>query len=120
LGAALERKVLNGLEIKQQAIGKRHIHRAASLLEAATRLELSRVMIAGDLRRGCELVANMALVAVAPVKSSSPGELEPVFEQCLPTLHNSATAGTRIRSENPQISALRGLIATGEVRIGGK
>jgi DNA polymerase (family 10) len=74
LGAALERKILNGLEIKQQAIGKRHIHRAAAVLEAAkerierARLELSRVTIAGDLRRGCELVAEMALVAVGPVK----------------------------------------------------
>ena len=86
LGAALERKVLNGLEIKQQTIGKRHIHRAASLPEAAkerierARLELSRVTIAGDLRRGCELVANMALVAVAPVKKvesvPTTGEIE--------------------------------------------
>jgi DNA polymerase (family 10) len=74
LGAALERKILNGLELKQQGIGKRHIHRAAALLEAAkerierARLELSRVTIAGDLRRGCELVAKMALAAVGPVK----------------------------------------------------
>jgi DNA polymerase (family X) len=45
------------------------------VLEAAkerierARLELSRVTIAGDLRRGCELVANMALVAVGPVRN---------------------------------------------------
>jgi hypothetical protein len=63
---------------------------------------------------------NRPTADVLKVISSSPGELEPVFEQCLPTLHNPATAGTRIRSKNPQISALRGLIATGEVRIGSK
>jgi DNA polymerase (family 10) len=74
LGAALERKILNGLAIKKQSAGKRHIHRAALLLEAAKqriergRLELSRVTVAGDLRRGCELIGNMALVAVGPVK----------------------------------------------------
>jgi DNA polymerase (family 10) len=75
LGAALERKVLSGLELKKQSIGKRHIHRAAALLEAAkqrierARLELSVVTIAGDLRRGCELIGDMALVATAPVKN---------------------------------------------------
>jgi hypothetical protein len=71
--------------------------------------------------RTAESLQQQAATAdVLKVISSSPGELEPVFEQCLPTLHNPATAGTRIRSKNPQISALRGLIATGEVRIGSK
>ena len=78
LGSALHRKVINALEIKQQSKGKRHIHRAAALLEAAkTRLErtqpqLSDVTLAGDLRRGCELVSDMRLVAIGSANIVGP------------------------------------------------
>ncbi|MBV8913175.1 MAG: hypothetical protein JOZ05_09080 [Acetobacteraceae bacterium] len=68
-GPAFARKVLAGIEAVRTAQGRRHMHRAAELLEdAARRLReampgLQEVAVAGDLRRGCELVGDMALVA---------------------------------------------------------
>jgi DNA polymerase (family 10) len=42
LGASLQKKVLQGIDIKRQSEGRRHIHRAAALLESAeARLERS-------------------------------------------------------------------------------
>jgi DNA polymerase (family X) len=72
LGAALQTKVLQNLAIARSGEGRLHLHRAAALLEHAkgtlekARPELRRVTIAGDFRRGCELVADLALVAEAP------------------------------------------------------
>lgn len=69
LGWALQRKILQGIEIRRTAKGSRHIHRAAALLEAAAKnlarsdLRLTRVLPAGDFRRGSELVADLAVVA---------------------------------------------------------
>jgi DNA polymerase (family X) len=70
LGAALQRKIVQGLEIRKAAQGARHIHRAAELLSAAEKslrrsLPLKRVIPAGDFRRGRELISNLALVAEA-------------------------------------------------------
>src|SRR5256714_99251 len=84
LGAALQTKVLQNLAIATAGEGRLHLHRAAALLEHArkslekTQPELKRVTIAGDFRRGCELVVDLALVAEAP---RSDGE---------PTAHNSS------------------------------
>jgi DNA polymerase (family 10) len=72
LGAALQTKILQNLAIARSGKGRLHLHRAAALLEHArdtlerTRPELKRVTIAGDFRRGCELVADLALAAEAP------------------------------------------------------
>jgi DNA polymerase (family 10) len=72
LGPALQRKILAGLEARQSASAARHIHRAAELLSAAeaslkrSNLNLTKIAIAGDLRRGCELVSNLALAAEKP------------------------------------------------------
>jgi DNA polymerase (family X) len=68
LGAALQRKILQGLEIRKTANGARHIHRAAQLLAAAETnlrksLPLERIVPGGDFRRGCELVFDLAVVA---------------------------------------------------------
>jgi DNA polymerase (family X) len=71
-GPALQKRVLQGLETLRHGHGQRHIHRAAQLLERAQRNlershpELRRVVAAGDFRRGCELVADLCLVAEAP------------------------------------------------------
>jgi DNA polymerase (family 10) len=69
LGAAVQRKILEGLKIRKTALGARHLHRADELaLSAAETLRRSvpgliRTVTAGDLRRGGELVSNLALVA---------------------------------------------------------
>ena len=69
LGSALQRKILQGIEIKRRSEGLRHLHRAAALLELAqaqlmrSRPGVSRVTPAGDFRRGCELIGDLSLVA---------------------------------------------------------
>jgi DNA polymerase (family 10) len=68
LGPALQAKILQGIAIGRESEGRRHIHRAAALLERAREQvrqahpELKRVMPAGDFRRGCELVSDLSLV----------------------------------------------------------
>jgi DNA polymerase (family 10) len=71
LGPALQRKILEGLEILRRGKGQRHVHRAAALLEAAqvnlqkSHPGLRRITPAGEYRRGCELVGELVLVAEA-------------------------------------------------------
>jgi DNA polymerase (family 10) len=72
LGPALQRKILQGIEICRQGQGQRHLHRAAELLQAAeenlrnSHLGLKRITPAGDFRRRCELVRDLSLVAETP------------------------------------------------------
>ena len=69
LGTALQIKVLQNLSIARSGETQLHLHKAAALLEHAVSAlkqehpEYSRVEIAGDFRRGCELVTDLALVA---------------------------------------------------------
>jgi DNA polymerase (family X) len=69
LGPALQRKVLQGLEIRAAAFGGRHMHRAAELVAAAEKNlrralpDIQRIAPAGDFRRGCELMCDVSLVA---------------------------------------------------------
>ncbi|WFU75466.1 DNA polymerase/3'-5' exonuclease PolX [Bradyrhizobium sp. CB2312] len=69
LGAALQTKILQNLAIAKSGEGRLHLHRAAALLAHAKESirkagpELKRVTSAGDFRRGCELVADLAIVA---------------------------------------------------------
>ena len=71
-GPAFQAKVLAGIELLRRSRGQRLIHHAAERLEALEtylrRLhpELSRIVPAGDLRRGSELISSLALVAEAP------------------------------------------------------
>jgi DNA polymerase (family X) len=77
LGSALQRKILAGLEGRQSSRGARHIDRAAELLSTAranlenSSLGLKAITVAGDLRRGCELVCELALVAEKEVPETS-------------------------------------------------
>jgi DNA polymerase (family X) len=80
LGGALQTKILQNLAIAKSGEGRLHLHRAAALLAHAkdsirkSRPELKRVTTAGDFRRGCELVGDLAIVAEAakPDKTSTP------------------------------------------------
>ena len=69
LGAALQTKVLQNLAIAKSGEGSLHLHRAAALLDHAktslrtARPELKHLTVAGDFRRGCELVRDLAIVA---------------------------------------------------------
>lgn len=72
LGAALQTKILQNLVIARSGQNHLHMHRAAALLEHAkdslhgARPDLKRLTIAGDFRRGCELVGGLSIVAEAP------------------------------------------------------
>jgi DNA polymerase (family 10) len=78
LGAALQTKILHGLAMRRESHGKRHMHRAAELLKSAeAHLKeatpgIIRVTPAGDFRRGCELVGDLALVAEVPKLPGGP------------------------------------------------
>lgn len=78
LGAALQRKILEGLKIRERGLGARHLHRADKLAVAAAETlqhslpGLIRTVTAGDLRRGGELVSNLSLVAEVERLAGSP------------------------------------------------
>jgi DNA polymerase (family 10) len=71
LGAAPQTKILQNLVIARSGAGRLHIHRAAALLEHAVkslqsaRPKLTRITVAGDFRRGCELVGDLSVVVEA-------------------------------------------------------
>jgi DNA polymerase (family 10) len=77
LGAALQTKILQNLAIARSGAGRLSVHRAAALLENAAaslkagRPRLKRITIAGDFRRGCELVGDMSIVAEGPASEES-------------------------------------------------
>jgi DNA polymerase (family 10) len=78
LGTSLQTKILRGIEMRRDARGRRHIHRAEELLNAAethfkeARPEIVRVTKAGDFRRGCELAGDLSLVAEVPKLPDGP------------------------------------------------
>jgi DNA polymerase (family 10) len=67
-GPSLQRKIVAGLETRNTFQRAKHLHRAADLLETAkaslvrSGLGLRRIEIAGDFRRGCELVSALSMV----------------------------------------------------------
>ena len=68
-GLGLQRKILAALEANQDLQSARHLHRAEELLTSAkaslqkSGLGLKNIQTAGDVRRGSELVSDLALVA---------------------------------------------------------
>ena len=76
-GPAFQDKVLRGIELARTHAG-RHLHRATVAMEHA-REELIRrhpewttITIAGELRRGCELIRALSAVAVDPCHQGAP------------------------------------------------
>jgi DNA polymerase (family X) len=69
LGASLETKILRGLELRREARGRRHMHKADELLGSAEKHlkeaqpEIIRITRAGDFRRGSELAGDLSVVA---------------------------------------------------------
>jgi DNA polymerase (family 10) len=72
LGSVLERKILQGLTIASEGEGRLRMNQAQAILEQTIaelgrlRPALRKITIAGDLRRACELVSDLSLVAVDP------------------------------------------------------
>jgi DNA polymerase (family 10) len=72
LGAALERRLLQGLIIAREGEGRLRMNPAQAILDQTIaelrrlRPALRKITIAGDLRRACELVSDLRLVAIDP------------------------------------------------------
>jgi len=69
LGASLQTKILRGIEMRREAQGRRHMHKADELLRAAekhlreARPDIVSITRAGDFPRGSELAGDLSLVA---------------------------------------------------------
>jgi DNA polymerase (family X) len=78
LGAALQKKILQAIEVRREAKGRRHVHRADLLLRAAAEqlrrssAVLTRISPAGDFRRGCELIGKLSIVGQKPAGNDAP------------------------------------------------
>jgi DNA polymerase (family X) len=78
LGASLQNKILQNLEMVRSGQNRWQMHRAAALLKNAERSlraaqpDLERITAAGDFRRGCELIGDLRLVAQVPRPSGAP------------------------------------------------
>jgi DNA polymerase (family 10) len=74
-GPAFQGKVLAAIELMRRSKGQRLLHHAgdhlAALTEAVRRShpELTRILPAGEFRRGCELVSELVLAAETPAGS---------------------------------------------------
>ncbi|OPZ00228.1 DNA polymerase/3'-5' exonuclease PolX [Bradyrhizobium sacchari] len=124
LGAALQTKILQNLAIAKSGEGRLHLHRAAALLAHAkdsirkARPELKRVTIAGDFRRGCELVGDLAIVAEAPeaAKAPKPSPAEGLQIRLTDRKHFGATLLFATGSA-AHVEQLRTLAAEKEMRL---
>ena len=69
LGASLERKILEGAALARGAEGRMRANRAEELLEHAAETLRAQgfddIRIAGDLRRGCEVISDLRLVGAS-------------------------------------------------------
>ena len=77
LGASLQQRILQGLEIYRDTQGARHVHRAEVMVGAVTQSlrrsspSVLEVVPAGDFRRGNELVVKLVVVALVNVLKSA-------------------------------------------------
>lgn len=95
---AFKNKILQGIDIRRQSKGKRHIHRAAEIVAAtlknisATYPELKKIASAGEFRRKCPLIGDFVFVAASEkakaaksIKLGSEAELQ----ICAPEIYGS-------------------------------
>ena len=81
LSSALQRKLKQALLIHMETAGAKHIHRAEELLLAAQQNlerggEFKNVTVAGDFRRGSELIKELSLVAETAKTDAAPAEIK--------------------------------------------
>jgi len=76
LGFALQKKILQGIELARGGEDRLRMNRAQEVIEQvivelrASRPELSDLTIAGDLRRGCDVISDLTLVATSAATST--------------------------------------------------
>src|SRR5204863_9091987 len=125
LGAALQSKILQGIDVKRRGEGQRDLHRAAALLDAAeanlrrSHPGLTRITPAGDFRRGCELVSDLSLVAEVP-KLDGRRETIRANEQLTVHLTNKSRCGITLllaTGSAQHVDGLRALAATKGFRL---
>ena len=77
----LEELVAQDRLVRRRGAGQCHLHRAAKLLESAkqqlrrSKLQVKQILPAGDFRRGCELVADLAVVVETSKLEGEPRKL---------------------------------------------
>ena len=119
LGPALQKKILQGIEIKRRGHGQRHLHRAAEFLSAAEKhlrdsdLRVGRITPAGDFRRGWQLVSDLSLVAEIENLDTAPSALR-VSDQLTVYLTDASRYGITLllaTGADPHLADLRALAA---------
>jgi DNA polymerase (family 10) len=110
LGPAPQAKILQGIAIGRQAEGRRHMHRAAALLESAEQRlrqshpDLKRITPGGEFRRGCELVADLSLVVEVPRADVGTIRRAAICTSISPTQHITGSCCC-VRPGRPRISS---------------
>src|SRR5215468_6365385 len=87
LGLTVERQILQGAPLARDAQGRMRANRAAELLQGAAEALRSQgfknITIAGELRRGCEIVSDLTLVATS-VEATAHSQLGAVGVDLVP------------------------------------
>jgi DNA polymerase (family 10) len=123
LGTSLQTKILQNLAIAKSGEGKLHMHRAAALLEHAmqnlrkARPALKRITIAGDFRRGCELVGDLAIVAEGSACENKPVVDAGGLQVRLTDRKHFGAALLFATGSAAHLEGLRGLAAANGIRL---
>ena len=126
LGSALERKILQGLTIASEGAGRLRMNQAQAVLDQTIaelrrlRPGLRKVTVAGDLRRSCELVSDLRLVAVDPsITQVTEEQFGPVTLHTCPAFRFGAVLLRATGSEShvtllAKIAGTKGLLLSAE------
>jgi DNA polymerase (family 10) len=124
LGAALQTKIMQNLAIAKSDQNQLHIHRAAALLKHAedalqrARPDLKRLTVAGDFRRGCELVSDLSIVAESSSNDSPlPAAGAPGLQVHLVDRRHFGAALLFATGSAAHLQELRGLAAAKGMRL---